>query len=60
MYGWWANPKETKRPTYVGKFAYDYVYKLLPEPVVQEIRKNNLIIEKENKNYRRNNILLLI
>lgn len=54
LYGWEFNPNETKRPKYVGKFTYDYVYKLLPEPVVQEIRKNNPIIENENKKYRKN------
>lgn len=54
LYGWDFNPKETKRSPYVGKFTYDYVYKLLPEPVVKQIREYNPIVERENKKYRKN------
>ncbi|MDU4889431.1 MAG: P63C domain-containing protein [Clostridium sp.] len=52
LYGWKFDPNNTKRPQYVGKFTYDYIYKLLPEPVVEQIRVYNPKVE--NKNYRKN------
>lgn len=54
LYRWEFNPEKTKHPQYVAKFTWDYVYKLLPEPVMQKIREYNPIVEKENKKYRKN------
>jgi hypothetical protein len=40
---WEYDPNSTKRPKYAGKFTHDYVYKQLPEPVLEELKRLNPI-----------------
>ena len=49
LYGWDYNPSTLKRPQYLGKFTNEYVYKHLPEGVLEELRKKN---PKTHKGYR--------
>jgi hypothetical protein len=49
LYGWEYDPSTLKRPQYLGKFTNEYVYKHLPEGVLEELRKKN---PKTQKGYR--------
>jgi len=41
LYGWKYNPTSLKRPQYLGKFTNEYIYKHLPEGVLDELRNKN-------------------
>lgn len=45
LYGWKYNPTEVKRPAYIGKFTNKYVYKQMPEGVLDELRRKNPVME---------------
>ena len=54
IYNWEFNPTSTKHNPYVGRFTKEYVYDLLPEPVIEKIRQLNPLVETEKSKYRKN------
>ena len=38
----------------MGRFTKEYVYDLLPEPVIEKIRQLNPLVETEKSKYRKN------
>jgi hypothetical protein len=48
--GWQYNPVSTKRPQKVGEYTENWIYKRLPDGVLEEIRKRN---PKTEKGYRK-------
>lgn len=54
LYGWDFNPLTTKRPQYIGKFTNEYIYSLLPNEVMEEIKSRNPKLQSTNMTtYRR-------
>lgn len=49
LYGWDFDPENTKRPQYIGKFTNKYVYDLLPEEVMNEIKLRNPVKKSSNE-----------
>ena len=50
LFNWEYNPQSLRRPQYVGKFTNQYVYKQLPEGVLEEMRKKT---PKNEKGFRK-------
>ena len=48
LYGWEFDPENTKRPQCIGNFTNKYVYDLLPEEVMKEIKTRNPVKKSVN------------
>ncbi|NEP55384.1 MAG: hypothetical protein F6K65_44025, partial [Moorea sp. SIO3C2] len=46
LYGWEYNPLSLKRPSCLGRFTNEFVYKQMPSGVLEELRKKNPVTEK--------------
>jgi len=57
LYGWEYNPENMKRPQYLGRFTNDYVYKHLPEGVLDELKNKNPITHKGYRTKRHHQFL---
>jgi hypothetical protein len=57
LHGWRYQPGSTKRPSYVGHFINDYIYKQLPEGVIDELRRRNPVMESGYRRYKHTQFL---
>ncbi|MDB5296426.1 MAG: hypothetical protein JWO31_2409 [Phycisphaerales bacterium] len=57
IHGWAYEPKSTKRPQYVGAFINDYVYKRLPDGVLEELRRLNPVTVSGHRRYKHTQFL---
>ena len=52
LLNWKYDPFSLKRPSYLGRFTNEYVYKVMPPGVLEELRKRNPINTKGNRRRR--------
>jgi hypothetical protein len=51
IHGWPWVPGSTKRPQYVGKFINTFIYEMLPEGVLDELKRINPVQEGGHRSY---------
>ena len=59
LHGWKYQPGSTKRPQCVGCFINDYVYKQLPDGVLDELRRRNPVVESGYRRYKHTQFLTI-
>jgi hypothetical protein len=57
LHGWAYQPGSTKRPQYVGHFINDYIYRQLPDGVLDELRRRNPVTESGYRKYKHTQLL---